>query len=213
MGEVNAVVPRCVIPAAMHIHEAALPAGQRQMTIGPVHQPAGALSFEVQHHARQRVALEQVVIDIERARYRLFGCRIYLQLVMTRPLPRREVGHPENPVVPRVNSSGGSEWRLEHLLSRGNIDKSELLWMILRGTGDNCLLLRRGLVPHLVDQNMNLCQAEMRAEGCAASRQQKLGEYEVKSMFLHGRGPLGDLGRECPWIGFTTSLEKVANLW
>ncbi len=65
MGEMDPVVARGVVPAAMHIDICALATGDLQVSIGLVHKSTRPLALEVIDDVRKSVALKNVVVDRE----------------------------------------------------------------------------------------------------------------------------------------------------
>src|SRR5205823_14414758 len=87
---------------AVEIDKAVLARWQRQVTIGCIQEPAGALAFEVIDHVRQRAAFKNIVFDIEAAGAYFARLGVSSEGVLSALLPGRKVGGPEDSRSPSL---------------------------------------------------------------------------------------------------------------
>src|ERR1700740_2655746 len=118
----NSVITGRVVPSAVNVDESRFAIWERQVAVGAVYQAARSLPFEVIDHVGKCFALEEGVIDGQRAGARDAGIRFRLHFVMAGLLPAGKIRRPKNPLAPCVYWSGWLQVCMENCLSGIRVD-------------------------------------------------------------------------------------------
>ena len=87
-------------------------------------------------------------------------------------LPRREVRRPESSVAPRVDLPGWGQVSGEDRLACVGVDQRKLLWVVLTGGDDECLLGGLNVVAYLIDDYVDLAGTHLCTDAAETNCQQ-----------------------------------------